>query len=111
MIAKVDRSEIYASVNYHVRVIYIISLLIIISAGAAIAFFQRSLRIRILTGRLENEERYHSTLDNMHEGCQLIGFGWKYLYINAAAEKHSRRPKGELLGKNYKEVRPDIENT
>jgi PAS domain-containing protein len=32
----------------------------------------------------EKEERYHSTLDNMLEGCQIISTDWRYLYINDA---------------------------
>jgi GAF domain-containing protein len=35
----------------------------------------------------ESEERFHSTLDNMLEGCQIIGFDWRYLYLNAAAAR------------------------
>lgn len=34
-------------------------------------------------------ERYHGTLDNMLEGCQIIGFDWKHLYINDAAARQS----------------------
>ncbi len=30
----------------------------------------------------ESEERFRSTLDNMLEGCQLIGFDWRYRYVN-----------------------------
>jgi len=56
-------------------------------------------------------ERYQSTLDNMLEGCQILGFDWRYLYINDAAEKHNRRPKGELLGRRYVEMWPGIEDT
>jgi PAS domain S-box-containing protein len=58
-----------------------------------------------------SEERFHSTLDNMLEGCQLIGFDWRYLYINAAAEIHNRRPNAELLGNVYTEMWPGVEST
>jgi len=34
---------------------------------------------------MASEERYHSTLDNILESCQLIGFDWTYLYLNDAA--------------------------
>ncbi len=57
------------------------------------------------------ELRYRSLLDKMLEGCQVIGFDWRYLYINAAAEQHNRRPKEELLGKKYTDVWPGIETT
>jgi PAS domain S-box-containing protein len=57
------------------------------------------------------EERYRSTLDNMMEGCQLLSFEWRYLYLNDAAEKHNRRPSNELLGNIYMEMWPGIETT
>ncbi len=59
----------------------------------------------------KSEERYRNTLDNMIEGCQIIGFDWRYIYINDAAQRHNRRPKEELLGKRYMDVWPGIENT
>lgn len=59
----------------------------------------------------ENMERYRSTLDNMLEGCQIIGFDWRYLYMNDAAAKHGRRSKEELLGRTMMEIYPGIENT
>jgi len=59
----------------------------------------------------ESEERYHSALDNMLEGCQIIGFDWRYLYLNASVTEHSRRRKEELLGRTMMEAYPGIENT
>ncbi|MCB9422285.1 MAG: PAS domain S-box protein [Ardenticatenaceae bacterium] len=59
----------------------------------------------------ESEERYHSTLENMLEGCQIIGFDWRYLYLNSSAAWHGRIPKEELIGKTMMEVYPGIENT
>ncbi|MCG3212578.1 MAG: Sensor histidine kinase RcsC [Anaerolineae bacterium] len=59
----------------------------------------------------QSEERYRNTLDTMLEGCQIIGFDWRYIYLNAAADTHNRRPKEELLGQKYMEMWPGIENT
>ncbi len=59
----------------------------------------------------ESEERFRGTLDNMLEGCQIIGADWRYVYINDAAEEHNRRPKRELLGKRYMDMWPGIEAT
>jgi PAS domain S-box-containing protein len=59
----------------------------------------------------ESEHRFRSTLDNMMEGCQIIGNDWQYLYINHAAELHNRRPKEELMGKRYMDIWPGIEET
>jgi len=61
--------------------------------------------------RKKSEERLRSTLDNMIEGCQLIGFDWRYLYLNNAAENHNRRTKEELLGKRVMECWPNFEST
>lgn len=60
---------------------------------------------------IENEKWLRSLLDNMLEGCQILDFNWKYLYINHAAEIHNTRPKEELLGKIYKDMWPGIEKT
>jgi PAS domain S-box-containing protein len=57
-----------------------------------------------------SEERFRSTLDQMKEGCQIIGFDWRYLYVNTAAEQHNRRPGRELLGRTVTEAWPGIEN-
>ena len=58
-----------------------------------------------------SEERYRTTLDGILEGCQLIGFDWRYLYLNEAAAIHNRRPNSELLGRKMTEVWPGIEAT
>jgi PAS domain S-box-containing protein len=59
----------------------------------------------------ESEHRFRSTLDNMMEGCQIIGNDWQYLYMNHAAELHNRRPKEELMGKRYMDMWPGVEET
>jgi PAS domain S-box-containing protein len=59
----------------------------------------------------QSEERFHSVLDNMLEGAQILNFDWRYLYLNPAAEKHNRRPSQELLGNRYMDMWPGIEET
>jgi len=59
----------------------------------------------------KSEQRYRSTLDNILEGCQLIGHDWSYLYLNDAAAAHNRRPNAELLGRRMPEMWPGIEKT
>lgn len=59
----------------------------------------------------ESEERYRTTLDNIMEGCQLIGFDWRYLYLNGAAARHNRRANAELLGRKMTDAWPGIEGT
>lgn len=56
------------------------------------------------------DKNFRLVLDSMMEGCQIIGFDWRYLYVNPAAEKQNRRPAGDLLGNRFMDVWPDIEN-
>jgi PAS domain S-box-containing protein len=58
-----------------------------------------------------SEERFRTALDNMLEGIQFLSFDWRYLYLNAAAEKHNRRPNQELMGHVYMEMWPGIAET
>jgi len=58
-----------------------------------------------------SELRFRSTLESMMEGCQIIGYDWRYIYINASAEKQNRRPNQELLGRIYMDMWPGIEAT
>lgn len=59
----------------------------------------------------DSEERYHAALENMLEGCQIISFDWRYLYLNASVLASSRRTRQEMLGRTMMEVFPGIENT
>jgi PAS domain S-box-containing protein len=58
-----------------------------------------------------SEERYRTTLGHMLEGCQILDFDWRYLYMNAAAAVQNRRPNAELLGKRMPDMWPGIEAT
>jgi PAS domain S-box-containing protein len=68
-------------------------------------------RVRAERDLRRSEERFHSTLDRMLEGCQLIGFDWRYLYLNDAAAAHGRRSVADLLGRALPECYPDFERT
>jgi len=59
----------------------------------------------------ESEKRLRQTLDAMLEGCQIIGFDWRYLYVNDAVARHGRRAKQGLLGHTMMEMFPGIEKT
>ncbi len=50
-------------------------------------------------------------LDNLMEGCQVIGFDSRYLYLNEAAARQGRRSRDDLLGRTMMECYPGIENT
>lgn len=60
---------------------------------------------------LESEARYHRVLDAMMEGCQIIGFDWKYIYVNDIVAAQGRHTPDELLGRTMMEMYPGIENT
>jgi PAS domain S-box-containing protein len=50
-------------------------------------------------------------LEMLLEGCQVIGFDWRYLYVNDTASMHGRMPKAELIGRTMQDVYPGIEST
>lgn len=52
-----------------------------------------------------------SILDHLLEGCQLIDFDYRYLYVNDAAAKHGHRSKNEFIGKTMMELYPGIDAT
>lgn len=54
---------------------------------------------------------FRLTLDHLMEGCQILDFEWRYLYLNRAAEIHNHRPNSELLGNRYQDMWPGIEDT
>jgi len=58
-----------------------------------------------------SEERFRGTLDTMIEGCQIIGFDWRYLYVNAAAAAQGRSTPQALIGRTMMEAYPGIETT
>jgi diguanylate cyclase (GGDEF)-like protein/PAS domain S-box-containing protein len=59
----------------------------------------------------ESELRFRSTLESMIEGCQIIGFDWRYLYLNDAAVQHSKQTREKLLGRTMMECYPGIEDS
>src|SRR3989337_624546 len=59
----------------------------------------------------KTEINYDKTLDSLLEGCQIIGFDWRYLSLNDVAARHGHRHKEELLGHTMMEMYPGIENT
>ncbi len=58
-----------------------------------------------------SEQRWHAVLDEMLVGCQILGFDWRYLYVNEAAAGHGRRKSAELLGLRMTDAYPGIEET
>ncbi|HVF24252.1 MAG TPA: PAS domain S-box protein [Anaerolineales bacterium] len=60
---------------------------------------------------LASEARYHQILDAMMEGCQIIGFDWRYVYVNDVLVVQGKRTREDLLNHTMMEVYPGIENT
>lgn len=58
-----------------------------------------------------SRERYRSILDNMMEGCMVIGFDWTYLYVNDAAARHGYQERQNLVGRNMLSVYPGVEKS
>ena len=71
----------------------------------------RSERAKAVKELQASEERFHGTLENMLEGCQIIDRNWRYLYMNEAAARHGHVKREELLGRTMMEAYPGIEKT
>ena len=59
----------------------------------------------------EVENRLQISLDFMIEGCQIIDYDWRYVYVNEAAAKQGRKTKKELLGYTMMQIYPGIDKT
>ena len=59
----------------------------------------------------KSEEQFQETIDKMFDGIQIIGFDWKYLYVNDIVARQGKYPKEELLGCTMMEKYPGIEET
>jgi PAS domain S-box-containing protein len=58
-----------------------------------------------------SERRFHSLIDNMLEGVQLLDSEMRYIYINHAAEVQNRRSGAEMIGRTMLDCWPGIEKT
>ncbi|MGA2681048.1 MAG: PAS domain S-box protein [Candidatus Bathyarchaeia archaeon] len=59
----------------------------------------------------EVENRLQASLDVMIEGCQIIDYDWRYVYVNEAAARQGKKKKQELLGYTMMQVYPEIDKT
>ncbi|HRJ74555.1 MAG TPA: CHASE3 domain-containing protein [Anaerolineales bacterium] len=60
---------------------------------------------------IEVNQKYVRVLDTMLEGCQIIGFDWRYLYVNDVVANQGHVTKDELVGRTMIEVYPGIDET
>ena len=66
---------------------------------------------QMLAALRRSEERYRNTINNMMEGCQIIDYDWRYIYVNDTAAMHGRRKPEEMLMRTMMELYPGIEQT
>lgn len=55
--------------------------------------------------------RYPPLFDRLREGVEVIGFDWRYLYVNEAAASHRRQTKEVMLHSSVLKLYSEIENT
>jgi len=78
---------------------------------SSMIFSDISERKRTQEALKESEELLRATLDNMDEGVQIIGFDWRYRYLNDAVVRQSSLTREDLTGRTMMEVYPGIEKT
>src|ERR1700722_4462778 len=49
--------------------------------------------------------------EDMREGCQIVDFQWRYLYVNGSAARQERHSRQELIGQRMMDVYPGFETT
>ncbi|MFN8242204.1 MAG: PAS domain S-box protein [Bacteroidales bacterium] len=59
----------------------------------------------------KGEERFRSTLENMIEGCQIIDFNYRYIFVNEVAATQARMKRSRLEGRVMTNIFPGIEQT
>jgi hypothetical protein len=60
---------------------------------------------------IQGTTRDYEMFNRLLEGVQVIGFDWKYLFVNDAVLRHARTSWEDLLGKTMMEAYPGIEDT
>lgn len=66
---------------------------------------------RLQEAALQSANLSRDVLDRLLEGCQVIDFEFRYLYLNDLVVTQARRPKAALLGRTMMECYPGIEDT
>jgi PAS domain S-box-containing protein len=59
----------------------------------------------------KSEERLRFIMDNMSEGCMILGFDWIYIYLNDAAATQGHGNRAELIGRTMTEMYPGVEQS
>ncbi len=53
----------------------------------------------------------HDILDHLLEGCRILDFDYRYLYVNEPAAAQARCSREEMIGRTMQECFPGIEQT
>ena len=59
----------------------------------------------------KSEERLRFIMDNMSEGCMILGFDWTYLYLNDSAARQGHGERKKLLGRSVMDMYPGVERS
>jgi len=74
-------------------------------------FFDITDRKEAEEARRQQEERYHTILNSVMEGFQILDHEFRYVYLNPSAIRQSRYPEDKLIGHSMTELYPGIEQT
>ena len=66
------------------------------------------LEVRQVSENENTDGRCLYVLNHLMEGCQVVGYDWRYLYINDAGAEHGGKTREELLGHTVMDVFPEI---
>jgi PAS domain S-box-containing protein len=118
IVAKEDEEEAFSELRREFFFILIALLFLVLSMSAAmVVLWQRNAkahyraRFEAEALRRKSEERYRNTLDGITEGCQIIDFEWRHIFVNAIAVKHSNHTKEEMLNYPLMEIFPGVEKS
>jgi two-component system, cell cycle sensor histidine kinase and response regulator CckA len=118
LVARMDLSEIYLPLRERLWMLGGLTGLMLIGAAAGVGMIWHRRNMEFFRDRFEttealrrSEEQYHRILDTMMEGFQIVGYDWRYLYINDAAAGYGRRKKEDMLGHSVTEIYPGFERT
>jgi len=79
--------------------------------GIIISAEDISERKRAEAAAFKSELRYHRVLDAMMEGCQILDFNWRYVYVNEVVAAQGKHRPAELLNHTMMEMYPGIEQS
>lgn len=71
---------------------------------------QKTVHEKIQEG-IAKDQQYRFLLQNMREGIQIIGYDWKYIFVNSSALDQSGFKENDVLGKTVMEKYPGAEKS